>query len=140
MLRGFGREKSWVANGSWLHQKRSQVSSPARLRNRHHGLEGSVAGPRAAGGVGWVGGGGGGGGGGVCIRPVGLSRAAPHGPMYRARVELGVRWKTSWPSACRMNINDCKTGFSPSSVPLFLLRSLKMFSKSCSAYHLAKMY
>lgn len=79
-------------------------------------------------------------GGRVCIRPVGLSRAAPHGPMYRARVELGVRWKTSWPSACRMNINDCKTGFSPSSVPLFLLRSLKMFSKSCSAYHLAKMY
>lgn len=25
----FGREKSWVANGSWQHQKRSHRTSPA---------------------------------------------------------------------------------------------------------------
>lgn len=55
MLRGFGREKSWVANGSWQHQKRSHRSSPAWLRNRDLGLGNSSEGQLTSSeGVGWV--------------------------------------------------------------------------------------
>lgn len=130
MLRGFGREKSWVANGSWQHQKHSHRSSPAWSPNRDHGLDSGIAGPltswegKTVGGCLFV-----------CLFGLLTTLLQCVGCVHIMRGHTQVRgadYKTALDNTYRINIHmvkNGKTAVSHSSMPLSLLTSSKTFRK-----------